>query len=500
MHTLNNASQSAPWLRLPAEMQLAVIAVLADDRPALSALTLTSKSLNTLATPALYNRVSIPSLPALHAFLACVPAAHGAHIRTLSLCTASPGPGADEWRTPAAASSTPRTDALVRLLARTPHLAALSLRLSGGLAPHALPAFARLPRLAHLAIANADDDAAAAPLSERLVTALALSLPALTHLALARVTRSQLHAPDLAPCALPRASPAPFAVPLVTNDGAVRRAPSPPSSTSPADDEKPEQEQEQDHDPLPPSPLLTAPPFLLPAPAPPLALPTLLTHPALTHLSILGTHLGSPLWRAAPTPTARARLTSLELGAHPNTPPDVAAAHARAVLRAAGSSALRRVVLHVGLAEEGEGEVSGEGGEVSGEEVEGEMEQGEGEGEEQGIEEVRLTPLVPPTALAPTLRVLRRAARVVLQALPEDVADVCEEMAAYLHDGGEGAVKAVCVEIVRALEGDVVVDADVGEGEVEEVEVDEDGREAVSVLRETCARAGVRWELVGLLV
>ncbi|TFY56411.1 hypothetical protein EVG20_g8932, partial [Dentipellis fragilis] len=90
MHTI--PSSSAPWLRLPAEMQLAVIAVLADNRPALTALTLTSKALHALATPALYNRVSIPSLPALHAFLACVPEAHGAHIRALTLCTASSGP------------------------------------------------------------------------------------------------------------------------------------------------------------------------------------------------------------------------------------------------------------------------------------------------------------------------------------------------------------------------------------------------------------------------
>ena len=48
---------------------------------------------------------------------------------------------------------------LAALLASTPRLERLALRLERGLAPHILPSFAALPRLAHLDIASLDDEA-----------------------------------------------------------------------------------------------------------------------------------------------------------------------------------------------------------------------------------------------------------------------------------------------------------------------------------------------------
>ena len=106
--------------------------------------------------PPPYQTVSLPSLAALLAFLAHVPPVYRTHTRPLGISTrahASPSPPFES------APLTPRTDALAALLASTPRLERLALRLERGLAHHILPSFAALPRLAHLDIASLDDEA-----------------------------------------------------------------------------------------------------------------------------------------------------------------------------------------------------------------------------------------------------------------------------------------------------------------------------------------------------
>jgi len=81
---------------------------------------------------------------------------YGIFVRKLDVSTrfAPPSPESPSSAVP----QTPRTDALVRLLAAVPRLERLSLHLSGGLAPHVIPAFAHLTELRELEMENCDDE------------------------------------------------------------------------------------------------------------------------------------------------------------------------------------------------------------------------------------------------------------------------------------------------------------------------------------------------------
>ncbi|KAH7882432.1 hypothetical protein F5I97DRAFT_367056 [Phlebopus sp. FC_14] len=181
------------WHALPAELHLAVVVLL----PAAStvALAATSRAAHALCLPRVFAAVSIPSADALLAFARHVPPHYGQYIKSLAVSTKQPHP--------------PCTDALAAILASSTRLQALSLSLAGSLSPQRiLPAFARLSNLHSLDISSSAPEHVA-PLSERLVVALAASLPALARLSLARITRSALH---VDPC------DAPHDVPLVMND------------------------------------------------------------------------------------------------------------------------------------------------------------------------------------------------------------------------------------------------------------------------------------------
>ncbi|KAI0053193.1 hypothetical protein FA95DRAFT_1552686 [Auriscalpium vulgare] len=268
-------SRHASWNALPSEMRLAIVDLLEHD--ALAALSLASRANHTLCLPALFHTVSAPSFAALQAFLHHVPPAYGAYIHHLDICTRflSPSPVV----VPPSSPGTPRSDAVVRLLERAPRLERLHLRLAGGLAPHALAAFPALTRLSDLSIENCDEEDSA-PLSERTVVAIALSLPSLRRLSLTRITRS------LCP-----GVPAAF----------------PSIPTDPAN----------------------------------LILPSLLTIPSLRHLAIKDTHLGDPRF-ASELPTAP--LESLELGAYDCLSPTENAANAARILSRVGPSLCRLVL------------------------------------------------------------------------------------------------------------------------------------------------------------
>jgi hypothetical protein len=106
--------------------------------------------------------VRLGSYEDLRAFVTHVPASRTRFTRRLSICTKS---AADDARavapflaytkkTPSRAELPTRTDAVAALLGRCPALEELTLMLAHSLAPHVVPAFARLPKLARLSIHN----------------------------------------------------------------------------------------------------------------------------------------------------------------------------------------------------------------------------------------------------------------------------------------------------------------------------------------------------------
>ncbi|KAI0308563.1 hypothetical protein OF83DRAFT_1180663, partial [Amylostereum chailletii] len=195
--------------------------------------------------------------------------------------------------------------ALIRLLSSTPRLERLDLRLSGGLAPKALPAFASLHRLSDLSIENCEDEVDA-PLSERIVVGIALALPTLHRLRLTRITRSLQYADDIYPNALLHPDTASF--PFVYNDH-----PSPDASPS----------------------------------LHPHSLPSLLSIPSLRHLAIRDTHLGDVRFADHALPV-HCRLQSLHIGAYEGCSPAEAARWSSAIMNHVGSD-LTEAVLGAGL-------------------------------------------------------------------------------------------------------------------------------------------------------
>ncbi|KAF8550150.1 hypothetical protein OG21DRAFT_1487986 [Imleria badia] len=182
------------WHILPTELHLAVILLLPHN--AVRALSSTTSAVRALCLPAIFANVSLPSAPSLDAFVRHVPTHYGAYVRSLSICTKC-------------ATGAPSTDPILALLDSCTRLHSLSLSLASSLDPEmAVPAFARLRHLQSFEIScwGTED---VAPVSERLVVALAAAVPSLSHLTLSRITRSAIH---VDPCDVP------YNVPLVTND------------------------------------------------------------------------------------------------------------------------------------------------------------------------------------------------------------------------------------------------------------------------------------------
>ncbi|KAH0834789.1 hypothetical protein J3R83DRAFT_10390 [Lanmaoa asiatica] len=186
------------WHLLPTELHLAVLHLL--PQRAVRALSSTSCAVRALCLPAIFANVTLPSTASLHAFVSHVPTEYGPYVRSLSICTKQ------HHHTTGAL---PLTDAIISVLHACTRLNVLSLSLASSLdAEKAVPAFSRLLHVHSFEIScwGTED---LAPVSERLVVALAASLPSLSHLAMSRITRSAIH---VDPCDVP------YNVPIITND------------------------------------------------------------------------------------------------------------------------------------------------------------------------------------------------------------------------------------------------------------------------------------------
>lgn len=246
----------SPWHTLPNEMKLAVVENLHfDDARAFSKVDLRTYR---ICVPTTFKSVKLNNLEQLQRFLDNVPRTYCHHIQELDLCTQ-----ADNCNTEVASYHRARTDAIISLLIASPRLIKLVLRLAGSSDKSLITPFAYLSELKYLTIMNCSDEEHS-PLSERLVVSIATSIPCLQELSLDKITRSQMHAPELE-------GVYPY-VPLVMGDDDIPEHPSLGSE---------------------------------------LSLPSLLQIPTLRKLIIRDTHLGDSRW--ATTPLA-CRLEVLDLG------------------------------------------------------------------------------------------------------------------------------------------------------------------------------------------
>ncbi|KAG8216416.1 hypothetical protein J3R82DRAFT_6521 [Butyriboletus roseoflavus] len=184
------------WNRLPTELHLAVLHLL--PQHAIRALSSTACAARALCLPAIFANVALPSTASLHAFVRHVPPEYGVYVRSLAICTK---------QHPRATGAV--TDPILAILRSCSRLTVLSLSLASSLdAEKAVPVFSRLVHVHSFNIGcwGRED---LVPVSERLVVALAASLPSLSHLTVSRITRSAVH---VDPCDVP------YDVPIVTND------------------------------------------------------------------------------------------------------------------------------------------------------------------------------------------------------------------------------------------------------------------------------------------
>ncbi|VDC07385.1 unnamed protein product [Peniophora sp. CBMAI 1063] len=259
------------WSSLPAELHLAVLDHLdVDDVVPLSTV---SKASRALTMPRIFQAVAIRSFHGLQAFLTNVPHSYGRFIRQLDVCTQGAilpfGNDTEPLASTSKSTSSPRTDALIELLARTPQIQRLTLRVSEGLHPKIAPSFKGLDDLISLKIENCDDEENA-PLSESVVTAIALAIPKLEELSLTRITRT-MHPDEYA-----SAYTSSYELfPAILDEHAT----------------------------------------------PTHRLPALFSIPTLRHLAIHDTHLGDPLF-SSPDLATSGTLEHLELGAYTHTSPE----------------------------------------------------------------------------------------------------------------------------------------------------------------------------------
>ncbi|KAG9311774.1 hypothetical protein JVU11DRAFT_8019 [Chiua virens] len=180
------------WHILPAELHLAIVHILPQNDT--RALSLTSWSAHDICLPAIFANVILPDSVSLLAFARHVPPRYGPYVRSLAISTKGP----DDL-----------SDPILAILTTCTRLSVLSLSLASPITPEKLvPAFASLRHVHTFQIGSSTTEDVS-PVSERLVVALAASLPSLSHLTLNRITRSAIH---IDPCDIP------FNVPVVTND------------------------------------------------------------------------------------------------------------------------------------------------------------------------------------------------------------------------------------------------------------------------------------------
>ncbi|KAI0361254.1 hypothetical protein OH77DRAFT_1516248 [Trametes cingulata] len=240
----STARRTPAWSSLPAEMKLAIVDLL--DLEDVRTFARVNRESYNLSVPALFRNVNIASAEALHQYAASVPKPYNRHIRQLTICTkraSEPSHTAGPVRV---------TDALIDILPHCTQVEELTLSLAASLAKAVIPCFEHLHSLESLRIDHCGDEARS-PLSERLVVAIAASVPRLRQLSLDRITRSAIHAPDLV-------GARPF-VPVVKGDEDI-----------------------PDHPTL----------------GHELRLPSLLRLPTLKKLRIRDTHLGDPQWETMP--------------------------------------------------------------------------------------------------------------------------------------------------------------------------------------------------------
>ncbi|KAJ3813575.1 hypothetical protein EV368DRAFT_85197 [Lentinula lateritia] len=240
------------WSSLPTEMKLAVVEVL--DLDDVKSLSQVDRDTYTSCLPSSFKNVKLNNLQALQSFVDNVPRSYCRYVHCLDLCTESN-----------ARSSDPRsiTEVVISILAASPCLEELVLRTGGSLHHSIISCFGHLSKLERLSIHNSGPEDRK-PLSERLVVAIAASVPNLKRLSLDRVSRSLMHAPEL--------HGVPPYIPLVTGD-----------------------------DNIPDHPRLGAD----------LYLPSLLQLPTLRELVIRDTHLGDRRWATVPV---KCKLQVVDLG------------------------------------------------------------------------------------------------------------------------------------------------------------------------------------------
>ncbi|KAF9551728.1 hypothetical protein CPC08DRAFT_699033 [Agrocybe pediades] len=235
-------SSTSSWHTLPCEMQRAIVDILQDED--VDALSKVDQRTYKACVPAKFKKVKLNDYEAVESFFENVPRDYCRYIEELDIST--------QHRL----NTTPvlpriRAETVISLLTASSSLISLVLRVAGSLDKSVITPFPHLYNLKRLHIVNQDD--ARTPLSERLVVSIAASVKNLEELSLERITRSQMHAPELEgvyPCP-----------PLVTNDSDI-----------------------PDH------PLLGSQ----------LALPSLLRIPTLRNLTIRDTHLGHEGWNSSP--------------------------------------------------------------------------------------------------------------------------------------------------------------------------------------------------------
>ncbi|KAF9653330.1 hypothetical protein BDM02DRAFT_3087388 [Thelephora ganbajun] len=274
------------WNTLPTELKLHTIGFLRLE----SVKTLSEVSYETyaLCVPSLFRSVTLNSCEALSSFMRHVPKPYYHHIRSLSLCLK-----------PSLASSSPidQTSALIDILTWATRVESLSLHFIGSPAKCIIPSFQNLHDLRSLYMSNCGDENSQ-PLSERLVVSIALAIPQLQELTLDKITRSQIHAPDLLGTRIP----------IVIGDNDI-----------------------EDH----------------PIVGSALSLPSLLQIPTLQQLRIRDTHLGDCWWKSA---TCLAPLSVLDLGSCCHVSPEVGRTHVEAIVRnVASTSPVNRLAIATGL-------------------------------------------------------------------------------------------------------------------------------------------------------
>ncbi|KAL4241725.1 hypothetical protein ABKN59_000892 [Abortiporus biennis] len=257
------AYSSSQWHALPAEMKLSVVDFL--DLDDVNSFAKVNRESYSLSVPALWRSVDLKSIQALQSYLSHVPSSYHTHIRQLKICT-KPSSQLDSAQSFQAVS-----DALFALLSSCPQVEQLTLTLESSPSKIIIPCFYHMINLSDLSILHCGDEQLA-PLSERLVVAIAAAVPNLVHLSLDRIARSAIHAPELV-------GAYPF-VPVVVGD-----------------------------DDIPACPVLGEE----------LSLPSLLRLPTLKRLRIRDTHLGDSRWS---TTHVSCSLEVLDLGSCCHESPD----------------------------------------------------------------------------------------------------------------------------------------------------------------------------------